>query len=225
MDEKKLNEAVENISVIKDVIDKTSKSFSAFSKIFIYWGVLFVLNSIISLLMVANKESVFEVFKGYPFLGYVFPIGIVAVAAALIYRNISKKLPLVGLEKHLMKLWILILMMNIIPVKININTPTSSGIDMQTVVVQTSYFSTTLFSLAIALIVTSLFTGYKNLMKVGAVYIGISLLYAYTNLPFVDATIIQLLYSLALPFTFVYTGVYLKAQQARGEQLGYKFDS
>ncbi|HOV27135.1 MAG TPA: hypothetical protein PK566_12375 [Pseudobacteroides sp.] len=54
MDEKKLNEAVENISLIKDEIDKTSKSFSAFSKIFIYWGALFILNSIISLFMVAN---------------------------------------------------------------------------------------------------------------------------------------------------------------------------
>ncbi|KNY30021.1 hypothetical protein [Pseudobacteroides cellulosolvens] len=225
MDEKKLNEAVENISLIKGVIDKTSKSFSAFSKIFIYWGMLFILNSIVTLFMIENKDSIFEVFKNYHFIWFILPVGIVALMATLIYRNISKKIPLVGLEKHLMKLWILILIMNIIPVKINVNAPQSSGIDLQTIVVQTSYFSTTLFSLAIALIVTSLFTGYKHLMKMGAVYIGISLINAYSNISFTDATIFQLLYSLALPFTFLYTGFYLKAQQARGEQLGYKFDS
>ncbi len=223
MDEKKLNEAVENISLIKGVIDKTNRSFSAFSKIFIYWGMLFVLNSIVTMFMIENRESLFEVFKNYSFLSYVFPVGIVALAAVLIYRSISKKMPLVGLEKHLMKLWLLILIMNVIPPKININTPPE--MNLHTLVVEYNNFSTIFFSLAIALIVTSLFTGYKQPMKIGAIYIGMSLINAYINLPFTDTTIFQLLYSLALPITFLYIGFYLKAQQARGEQLGYKFDS
>ncbi|HEY9061471.1 MAG TPA: hypothetical protein VIO64_13335 [Pseudobacteroides sp.] len=225
MDERKLSEAVENISLIKGVIDKTSRSFSAFSKIFIYWGLLFILNSIVMIAMNQNRESTMEIMGKYPVLGYFFPLGIVALAAGLIYRQISKKIPLVGLEKHLMKLWMLVLIMNVIPVKVNINTPALSGTGMQTIALEINNFSMTLFSLAIALIATALFTGYKQPMKIGVVYIALSALHAYTWVPIFNSTLIQLLYAISLPFTFLYTGFYLRAQQARREQLGYKLNS
>lgn len=225
MDERKLNEAVENISLIKGVIDKTSRSFSAFSKIFIYWGLLFILSSIVMIVMNQNRERTMEIMGNYPVLSYFFPLGVLALAAALIYRHISKKIPLVGLEKHLMKLWMLVLIMNVIPVKVNINTPALSGTEMQTVALEINDFSMTLFSLAIALIVTALFTGYKQPMKIGLVYIGLSALHAYTWVPIFNSTLVQLLYAIALPFTFLYIGFYLRAQQARGKQLGYKLDS
>jgi hypothetical protein len=94
MDEKTLHEAVENISLIKGVIDRTSRSFVAFSKIFIYWSILFILNSVITLLMTLNKEKVLEVSKQYPVLSNqysnFFLIGVTLVAF-LIYRAVSKK--------------------------------------------------------------------------------------------------------------------------------------
>lgn len=41
MDQKVINEAVENISIIKGVIERTGKTFVGFSRIFICWGFLF----------------------------------------------------------------------------------------------------------------------------------------------------------------------------------------
>ncbi len=215
MDDKALHEAMENISLIKGVIDRTSKSFVAFSKIFIYWGMLFIVNSIINLIMIANKDKMLNIISRFPLLNYIFPVGIFALFAALIYWQITKKRPLVGLEKHLMKVWLLVLFMNVIPSKISVGSSTSA-IDISKITIQTDNFSMILFSLAIALVVTALFAGYKHLMNLGLIYIGISVIYAYLRLPMSDATLLQILHSLPLPFTFLYTGFFLKSQQARG---------
>ncbi|MCX7922993.1 MAG: hypothetical protein N3B21_13420 [Clostridia bacterium] len=214
MDEKILHEAVENISLIKGVIDRTSKSFIAFSKIFIYWGLLFILNSVITLLMILNREQAFEIAMRYPALNFIFPVGIITLLAVLIYRAVSKKIPLVGLEKHLMKVWVLVLAMNVLPPKISINTA-NAATDPGSISVYASNFSVMLFSLAIALIVTSLFTGYKQLSYIGAIYITISVLHAYLNLAIFEGSLIQLLSLILLPLTFLYTGFFLKSQQAR----------
>lgn len=214
MDEQVLNEAMESLSLIKGVINRTSKSFAAFSKIFIYWGILFLLNSILQTVMVAYKEILLDISGGYPIINYifhVFPIGGIALLAIIIYRQVSKNLPLIGLEKHLMIVWILTLIMNIIPPKIKIGS--TIGIDIQSVTIHYSNLSTMVFSLAIALIITSLFTGYKQPKYVGVIYICISLLYAYLP-PIFNNTIIQFLYFLSLPFTFLYLGIFLKNQQS-----------
>ncbi|MEN6327744.1 MAG: hypothetical protein ABFD18_16265 [Syntrophomonas sp.] len=213
MDELTLNEAVENISLIKGVIDRTSKSFAAFSKIFIYWGLLFILNSIITVAMIANKEKLIELGTKHPALGYIFPIGVIALFALLIYQAIAKKIPLVGLEKHLMKLWLLVLAMNLIPPKITLDSANAAtGLAP---VIKIDNLSAMLFSLAIALIATSLFTGYKQLRNVGIVYIVISVVHAYFNLTMFDSLFL-LLGLIALPLTFLYTGFFLKSKQAGG---------
>jgi hypothetical protein len=220
MDEIRLNEAVENISLIKGVIDRTSKSFSGFSKIFIFWGVLFILNSIMTLFMQMNKEQFMGLLSKYHALGYLFPVGFIALLAALIYWKISRQIPLVGLEKHLMTVWMLILVMNVIPTKIMVSSA-SSGIDMKTITIQTNNFSTMLFSLAIGLIATALLTDFKPLMKIGIIYILISIIYAYSNFMTPFDQVVNILCLLALPFTFLFTGFYLKSQQAGGNQLGH----
>jgi hypothetical protein len=214
MDEKTLNEAIENVSLIKGVIDRTSKSFMAFSRIFIYWGLLFILSSIASSLMLQNKEQVLDIWSKYPLMSYA-PNVVITLIAVLVYRFISKKIPLVGLEKHLMKLWILILVMNMIPNRINIIN-SNSATNLQRVSIEVNNFSTMIFSLSIALIVTSLFTGYKQLSYVGIIYIILSVLYAFGDLSIFNGPLIQLLSFIALPFTFLYTGFFLKCQQVRG---------
>lgn len=216
MDEKTLHEAVENISVIKGVMERTSKSFTAFSKTFIYWGLLFIVNSIITLVMASNKEKMLDITSSFPLFSYIFPVGIIAIIAALIYWQISKKISFVGLEKHLMKVWILTLLMNVIPPKITVNSA-STSVDLTNIVIQTDNLSVILFSLAIALITTALFAGYKNLMNLGIIYIAISVIHAYFRIPmFAGSTLLHFLYSVSLPFTFLYVGFFLKTQQARG---------
>lgn len=150
----------------------------------------------------------------YPWLVYIFPAGIFIILAVFIYSSIVKKFPLVGLEKQLMVLWILTLIMNVFPVNINISI--APDVDMQSISVGYSNFHIVLFSLASALIVTSLLTGYRQPKYVGYVYIGISLLFAFLSLPADGISAIQILYGLPLPLTFLYLGLFLRNQQARG---------
>lgn len=217
MNNKVLNEAVENISLIKGLIERTSKSFASFSKLFIYWGILFIFNSIVQLMIFANFEKTMAIYEFSPLLSYVFPMGIVALIAAIIYKVVSKKNPLIGLEKHLMILWLLILVMNIIPGKTIIDTPDYAG-TLQRIIVHTNTLSTSLFSLALGLIITSLFTGFKQLKTLGIIYIIISVLNSMTNIQaFSSDSFVQVIQAISLPFTFLYTGFYLKSRQVRGD--------
>jgi len=214
MDNEQIIEAVDNISLIKGIINRTSRSFTTFGRIFICWGLLFILNSAATLFVIQNKEQMLDLSLRYPLVNWVFPLGIIALAAALIYRAISKKTPLIGLEKHLMILWLMILVLNVLPPRIMID---SAGVALQSVTVHTSNLSPMFFSLAIALVMTSLFTGYRRLMYIGLLYIAISVLYAYCNLPVFDSKVSQFLSLLALPFTFLYTGFFLKSRTAGGD--------
>lgn len=215
MDEKVLQQAVDDISVIKGVIERTGKSFVSFSKIFIYWGILFIFNSIINTMAYTGKFEFFSILYSYPVVNFIFPVALTAIAAILIYRHVSKKIPLVGLEKQLMKIWLLILIMNVIPPKVSIAAAEPVA---EFITIHTDLTPTLFFSLAVALIATSLFTGHRQLKYTGAVYILISLLYAYVIPASAnEITLLQLPYILALPFTFIYTGLFLKSRQARSE--------
>lgn len=212
MEEKVLQQAVNDISVIKGVIERTGKSFISFSKIFIYWGILFIFNSIINTMAYSGK---FKLLYNYPIVNFIFPVALTAFAAILIYRHISKKIPLVGLEKQLMKVWLLILVMNVIPPKVSVFITEPAT---EIVTIHTDLTPILFFSLAVALITTSLFTGYRQLKYTGAIYILISLLYAYVIPASAnEITLFQLPYILALPFTFIYTGLFLKSRQVRSE--------
>ncbi|QUH27147.1 hypothetical protein [Serpentinicella alkaliphila] len=214
MDEKILNEAVESVELIKSIISRTKESFISFSTIFIYWGLLFTLNSIIMLYMTVNKEKVGYILNNYPILNFMAPVSIIALVAALVYRKVSNKIPLVGLEKQLMKVWVLILAINVIPSKFSIVTGTSE-LNLEMITIRANSFSTMFFSLAMGLLITSWFTGYRQLKYLSCAYIGISALYAYFNIPLLSDSTTQILYSIAFPFTFFYTGFFLKSQQVR----------
>lgn len=224
MDERTLQKAVDDISFIKEVIDKTGRSFTAFSKIFVYWGILFIINSIATFIINSNKEAALEVYQRYPLLSYTFPTLLIAFAAALIYLGVSRKLPLGGLEKHLMTVWLLILCFNILPRRFQILSSPASG-DLGPLTILENHLAALYFSLAIALIVTSLFTGFKNPMYLGVAYIAISLFDTYINLPIDGNGLTQLLALLALPFTFIYTGLYLKSKNLGGKLSGNQLHS
>lgn len=180
MDNKVLNEAVENISLIKGLIERTSKSFASFSKIFICWGILFIFNSIVQLLVFANFEKTMALSEFSPVIYYVFPMGIVALLAAIIYRSVSKKSPLIGLEKHLLILWLLILVMNVIPNKFVIDTGAYAN-TFERIIVHANNLSMTNIQI------------------------------------FSSNSFIQVTHAIPLPFTFLYTGFYLKLRQVRGD--------
>lgn len=224
MDEKVLQKAVDDISTIKEVINRTGRSFAAFSKIFIYWGILFIFQGIIGIGMQINKEQVFELYTKFPILSYIFPVPIIAFIAAVIYYSVSRKLPLIGLEKHLMKVWLLILLLNVLPRRVNVIA--NAGVTgMNSITVVQNNLNILFFSLAIALIVTYLFTDFKRFLHLGFIFIAISLIDSYGNIPVDGNTLQQLLNAIALPFTFIFTGLYLKSKQVGGTPVGYKLNS
>lgn len=215
MDEKFFNEAAENLSIIKGVIDRTSKSFISFSKIFICWGILFIVNSIINLTIISTWDNIVNTISSHRILYSILHPGIITLIAAFVYWYISKKKSLVGFEKYLMIIWVLVLIMNAIQPKISINT-TAPTLDMTKIIVRTDNFSVILFGLAIALITTGFFAGYKHLRNLGIVYICISLIYIFFEFQMLyEAPIFQIIYFLPLPFTFLYTGFFLRTQQIR----------
>jgi len=157
-----------------------------------------------------------EYIRNYSFLISIVHPGIITAIAALIYVYISKKIPLAELEKHLMKIWVLIIAMNAIQPKISIQSMLPS-FDFSDIIVRTDNFSVVLFGLAIALIATVLFTDYKQLRNLGIIYICISVIHLFLRIQLLDGpAITQIIYFLPLPFTFLYTGFFLRSRQIRG---------
>lgn len=219
MEKEVLYEAAENISLIKSMIERTSKTFISFSKIFIYLGLLFLIYSGIHMFLLLNQESGLKIVSQNPYLTYMVLMSVFILLTAFIYVSISKKMPLVGLEKSLMKVWLLTIVMNMIPIKVDIDTSRMgiSQVEGTFVMVQTNSLSVLLFSLAIALILTSQLANYKQPRIVGLVYIGFSILYAFSNNPIMNDGCFGYLSIFILPITFLYLGFYLKSKQVRGD--------
>ncbi|TYQ16256.1 UNVERIFIED_CONTAM: hypothetical protein Cloal_2779 [Acetivibrio alkalicellulosi] len=210
MDEKTISDAVENVSIIKGVLEKTSSSFASFSKLFIYWGILFCLLFVTNLLI-----TQFNLYNILPYFFFrhrilldLFHHGIFIIVAFLIYRNVDKNKPLIGLEKILMKIWVLGLLLIFIYPDFVVK-----GVEIESVVVVSN---ASFFGLAIALIATSFFTNYKQFKYLGYALIGLSLLFSYTQISYSSNLLIEVLCALILPFTFLYTGLFLRSLQVRG---------
>ena len=216
MKQEDLDKATENISLIKDMLERTSKSFISFSRIFIYWGMLFLINSGITIFLRVNKEKITAVNFLSTLLFYVLMVCFFAISAAFIYSNISKKMPLVGLEKTLTIVWLLIIVMNLVPIKVLYNSDNGFGKGVN-VIRQTSNPSVLMFSLAIGLILTSLLANYKQPKIVGIFYIGFSVLYAFCNPSLPIDMFFRYLQLVILPFTLIYLGIFLKSKQVRGD--------
>lgn len=217
----KLNKAVEDISLIKDIINMTNKNFTSFSKIFMFWGILFIFNSIYNLYLTTKSD--FSMLKSNNFLVSIVPLILIITISIIIFKLVTKNKPLIGLEKQLMIVWILILFMNVIPPEININTPISDVGSTNNLVISVSHTAPIYFSLAIGLIATYLFTSYKGVKRIGILYIVLSILLVYGKIligpgftSFFNG-LNRFLGFIALPGTFVFLGFYLKRKELRGD--------
>jgi hypothetical protein len=220
MENKVLENAVDDISLIKNIIESTRKSFIGFSKIFIYWGILFGILSIIQWVQTMNMDATIAFYNDYQFLVFAIPIALIAVAT-IIYRSVVKKQPLIGLERHLMLLWILLLFIQAIPTRISIS---NMGGNMSTMVTTTNNFAIVAFALGIALIMTAVLTSLNIFKVIGSVYLVMALIYGY--FPIGDmTTVLGGLGPVILPFTLLFTGVYLKKHHERSEVNGTQLNS
>ncbi len=221
MEKQALENAVDDISLIKGIIEKTRKSFSGFSKIFILWGVLFSMMSILQWIQSMNMEATMAFYNEYQFLVYAIPV-IFIILATLIYRSVVKKQPLIGLERHLMILWILILFLQAMPTRVSVSHMSDPNIT--TIVTTTNNFSVVVFGLGIALIMTAVLTSLNIFKHVGSVYLIIAFIYGYFPIGSMTYTL-GALGPIVLPFTLLFTGLYLKKYNERSEVNGTQLDS
>lgn len=215
--EKELLNAVDDLSLIKNIIEKTRKSFIGLSSIFTKWGVLFALYSVLSFIQQLDLNKTIKFYDNYPYLMFAAPL-LLVVIAYLLYRQTIKNKALIGLEKPLLVLWVLVLLMMSLPGRIEIISDTAP---LETIQIVTNNISATIFGLGLCMIMTSIFTEIKKLNIIGIAYIMFASVYAFFNLN-VLRSIIPLLQYTILPITLFATGIYLKKQGVRN---GHQLDS
>jgi len=207
--EKQLQNAVDDISLIKNVINNTRRSFSSFSRIFIGWGIMYLFFSFLNFLQGMNMDLTISIYNEFRFLVYLIPALLYLIGGYMYYR-VTKQQPLVGLERHLMVLWILIITMQLMRVVIEIPMTETMG----KIVVMTSNLGIMSYALGIALLMTGILTELKNFKVIGGVYIIFAFLYSY--LPYYSfGKNLSVVGMLIMPLTLIYTGVYLKRQHER----------
>ena len=225
--EKQLENAVDDLNIIKSVIEKTRKSFSSFSKIFITWGVMYLFMSALSFLQSMNMELTLSIYNEFRFLNFLVPAVLFGLGA-IVYVKVTKSQPLVGLERHLMVLWILVLIMQLVRMRVELSMDidflegVSSNSEL-TQIVTTSSFAYITYGLGIASVMTGIFTELKNFKVLGLLYVVLALVHSYIG-PGSMYNMLSHLGYIILPFTLIYTGVYLKRYNERSNY-GTELDS
>lgn len=207
MEQKNVHNKEEILGWIKEVINQTSNSVVVFDKVFIYWGIVFVLNSMISIFISLNTINVLSINFIYSISHYIFAV----LVCFFIYIYNSRKVSFCGMEKHLMKLWLLVLIIITISPKVSV---ISQGTGFEAVATSVDNFSILIISLAIGLIITATFTNYRHLTYIGVVYVCISVLYAHFNLP-INRELINIISLIIVPANFLYIGFFFRNQKSR----------
>lgn len=214
-----MKQAASDLSMIKAMIDKTRKSFVGFSKIFIMWGILYFLMGVYTLVASMNLDRIRTLYEALPILSYVIQFGVFGIGA-VIFLVVTKKQPLLGLERHLMILWILVLVMQLIRMRVNIMVDETTTYT----VIKTSNFAFVVYTIGMALIMTGIMTDLKKFNFLGIAYLVLGFVHSYVNIQIVYETL-DFVGLFILPFTLIYTGVYLKGYHERSVMDGSEFNS
>lgn len=221
MEERLLKDAVEDISLIKAMIEKTRKSFLGFSKIFIGWGLMYLGVSLLHMIANMHPEATRSFYSDHQLVVYLVPMLLIALAV-FIYHKVSKKQPLNGLERHLMVLWGLILLLLMIPIRVELMSEATGAYEYTLVTVNN--FSTSMFSLGIALAMTSALTEIKVFKYMATGYMIYGFLFAYFHIGLLDDLSVPVSL-IILPGTLLFTGIYLKHYQGRSHGDGDPINS
>ena len=88
--EKQLESVVDDITIIKSIIEKTRRSFTGFSKIFIIWGCMYIVMSFLSFIQNMNIEATMAFYNDIPFLVYLIPVVFFCIGG-LVYFSVVRK--------------------------------------------------------------------------------------------------------------------------------------
>jgi len=220
MENNNVENAIQDINLIKQVIQNTKSSFAGLSRIFIYWGILVSIYSFLNWLQTMNIEKTLGFYKSYPIANYFAPLLLVAFSI-LIYLAVTKNIKLIGLEKTILTLWMLIIITSSLPVKTHVIGSIQTS---QPIITQVNNISIVSFGLGTALVITYLLTDLKNLKYIGIIYMGFGMLHGFVTTQAIN-TLGNVLVFILLPFTLIYTGIFLKRHHERSLPDGCKIDS
>lgn len=222
--EKQVLKAVDDISLITSIINKTRQSFSGFSKIFIIWGCLYLFMTAIQVIQGMNVDSTIEFYLQHPYLTYLIPIALFGAGGGVMYK-VTKAQPLLGLERQLMVLWVMVIFLQLM--KVSVDIPFNPAQTSQ--VYSTNNLAILVYGLGMALIMTGILTELKNFKVMGGLYLLVGFIYSYgTSIP-LDFILtfsqrLDVLGYIIMPFTLLYTGVYLKKHH-EGSTYGTELNS
>lgn len=212
--------AIHDLSLIKKVILTTRHSLTSISKIFIYWGLLAIVYNVFNWYQAQDMDKTINFYANHQLLMFLPSIVLLLVAIG-IYKAVTKKSTLIGLEKHLLLLWVLLIFLCSIPTRINILT---TDINLAQINIETNNISTIIFALGIALIMTAVLTDLRLLVYIGTCYTITALGHAYFNLSVIQSLVTILQYTI-IPFTFIFTGIYLKKKHEENDLNEYQLNS
>lgn len=221
-DKKEVQKALEDVKHIKGIIEETSTSMTAFSRIFIIWGILFgaaiaiyipafcipvpgidssvnPIGPILTFLLLLRP--VLE------FLGLMFwPLTI--FITWITYKNIVKTNPLKGISKQLMTFWIYILIFILVCFSVLIfSDPYNYG--TKTISNGFPITSIELFVLGFGLLCTNIFTKLRLPLIIGTAYLTVGLYFIISGM------LLPILAVIIIPITFLVIGIYFKCLELR----------
>ncbi|HEY5584688.1 MAG TPA: hypothetical protein VIK78_09385 [Ruminiclostridium sp.] len=201
MDKQTLEQAAEDISMIKQVIERTSNSFITFGQIFICWGVLLIISNLIGFIAYYNFYSI----STSPFLILISQVLFFSIGVVIYFRN-SRKIPLIGLSRQLMTLWLCIIAFSILIMCISsilvsvFNAPFYD------------YYASIQMTFAFGFICTSIFTRLKLPAFLALFYVIVTIVFMQfaSFLPYSISLKIPILSALLLPIGLLSMGSYLE---------------
>ena len=220
MENQNYQTALHDLSLIKKVILTTRHSLTSISKIFIYWGLLAIVYNVFNWFQTQDIDKTINFYDDHQWLMFIPPLILLCLAMA-IYKLVTRKTIMIGLEKHLLLLWVLIIFLCSIPTRVNILT---SDIQLAQVNVEVNNISSVIFALGIALIMTAVLTDLRLLAYLGTFYTVIAFGHAYFNLSVVQSLVTILQYTI-IPFTFILTGIYLRKKHEENDLNEYQLNS
>lgn len=219
-----LENAEKDIIAIKDVIYRTTDVFISISKIFIGWGLFFLILCIIVIPICLFRFKISDFIKDYPVMT-VIPLILVALASFASYLIISKTKGFKGLSKPLLAIWLFIITyVTVYPaVGYLLALPGYSKTDMAIFLYFIPYLDvgTLLLAFAFGLLCIRVFTNLKFVGILAFIYSILAFLsmiflhfigLRYDELYF---TISIILYCAIMPVTFVILGGYLEFYRMR----------
>ncbi|KUO78196.1 MAG: hypothetical protein APF81_26435 [Desulfosporosinus sp. BRH_c37] len=208
MDNQSLNDAIEDIKLIKQVIDKSTDSFLSLGQIFLSWGVLFLFNTLYVKLFIFESYAKSVLILGiFPYLpGMKFVIFI--IIGILIFMFFSHKKHLSGKSKQIMRLWVFVITFNLIVPKVL--ALHDEQLNMLMFEIKTPIL---LLTFSLALFFTDILSGINFTKWMGIIYI-LTAFFA-----FLPGKISPYFDLIVWPMTFIILGIYFvyRNHLARGK--------